>query len=258
MSRPASPATPAAFAPAPRATRRGFTAERQRRFIAALAATGSVSSAAAAIGMSRQAAYLLRAAPGAEAFAAAWDAAIARGVAALKAVAFDRAIHGEPAPIYYGGTQVGETRLHNNQLLMRLLTHYDRQGHDNPDAISPAVAARLAARARPMRDQNAAERRLGQQYDLFRTYENARTGRTIAATIRSWLAEGPEHLDYQLTRLETVARTHPMLAAEADPAIAARADATRAALDGLSKRLTAELVEAFNAAGLIPHYDMPD
>lgn len=43
-----------------------------------------------------------------------------------------------------------------------------------------------------------------------------------------------------------------MLAAEDSPEAAARAG-----LDGLRERVTAELVEAFHAAGLIPHVELP-
>lgn len=54
------------------ATRRNsITMERQRAFIAALAATGIVTQAARAIGASLEALYRLRHRPGAEGFAAA-------------------------------------------------------------------------------------------------------------------------------------------------------------------------------------------
>ncbi|GAO39851.1 hypothetical protein SCH01S_39_01360 [Sphingomonas changbaiensis NBRC 104936] len=55
----------------------GWTAERQRAFIEALAATGSPRRAAALMGKSSYGAEQLRRAPGAESFAAAWDRAIA-------------------------------------------------------------------------------------------------------------------------------------------------------------------------------------
>jgi len=70
--------------------------ERQRRFIATLAATGIVTKAARESsfclplrymrrrGKSMEALYKLRAKPGAEGFAAAWDAALERGVQRLE------------------------------------------------------------------------------------------------------------------------------------------------------------------------------
>jgi hypothetical protein len=66
-----------AFYPVPTRTRRdGWTVERQADFLGLLAETGSVIGACEAVGMSRKSAYRLRARPGAESFAAAWDAAL--------------------------------------------------------------------------------------------------------------------------------------------------------------------------------------
>ena len=66
-----------AFYPVPTRTRRdGWTIERQADFLGMLAETGSVIGACEAIGMSRKGAYRLRGLPGAESFAAAWDAAL--------------------------------------------------------------------------------------------------------------------------------------------------------------------------------------
>ena len=75
-----------AFAPyihtAPR--RNSITPPLQRRFVSTLAATGIVTQAARSIGKSMEALYKLRARPGAEGFAAAWDAALERGVQRLE------------------------------------------------------------------------------------------------------------------------------------------------------------------------------
>jgi NAD-dependent oxidoreductase involved in siderophore biosynthesis len=60
-----------------RARRDGWTAERQRTFIAALARTGRVGRSALEAGMSRESAYRLRRRKGAESFAAAWDEILA-------------------------------------------------------------------------------------------------------------------------------------------------------------------------------------
>ena len=73
-----------------------ITPERQRRFIATLAATGIVTQAARESsfclplrymrqrGKGMEALYKLRARPGAQGFAAAWDAALERGVQRLE------------------------------------------------------------------------------------------------------------------------------------------------------------------------------
>jgi hypothetical protein len=67
-----------AFMPVPaRARRDGWTPERQRIFIAALARSGCVGQAAREAGMSRESAYRLRRREGAQSFAAAWDSIMA-------------------------------------------------------------------------------------------------------------------------------------------------------------------------------------
>lgn len=78
--RPADISAPQ-FTPVPLARTRhdGWTVPRQRNFLRALCVTGSVASAAKMVGMSRKAAYALRARAGAESFAAAWDRALGEG-----------------------------------------------------------------------------------------------------------------------------------------------------------------------------------
>lgn len=105
------------FTPAPLRLRRdGWTPERQRGFVAAVAEGRTPATAAASVGMSRQTAYALRARPGAEAFAQAWDAAVQSARIARKAAVprrpsvWERAVTGIATPIFYGGRQVGEVR----------------------------------------------------------------------------------------------------------------------------------------------------
>lgn len=103
------------FAPylhrAPR--RNSITPERQRAFIAALAATGIVTQAARTIGASLEALYRLRGQPGAEGFAAAWEAAIERGLDRLEDCALELALRGEELPIVSAGKLLGTYRKHN-------------------------------------------------------------------------------------------------------------------------------------------------
>ena len=68
--------------PAQRTRRDGWTAERQLRFLDGLAVTRSVSSAAAAAGMSRESAYRLRNRSDGSLFALLWDRAIRVDLAA--------------------------------------------------------------------------------------------------------------------------------------------------------------------------------
>ena len=105
--------------PAPR--RNSITPERQRAFIAALAATGIVTQAARSIGASLEALYKLRNMPGAEGFAAAWEAAIDRGIARLEDCALERAIAGEERIVVRGGEVVATWRRYDTALLMFLL-----------------------------------------------------------------------------------------------------------------------------------------
>jgi len=66
-----------AFYPVPtRGRRDGWTGQRQAEFLGMLVETRSVIGACEAVGMSRNSAYRLRARPGAESFAAAWDVAL--------------------------------------------------------------------------------------------------------------------------------------------------------------------------------------
>lgn len=74
------------FYPVPTRTRRDGWTRRQTDFLGMLAETGSVMGACEAVGISRKSAYALRARPGAESFAAAWDAAL--GMPLRKVTAF--------------------------------------------------------------------------------------------------------------------------------------------------------------------------
>ncbi len=132
MTRKVDPRTPRAlvpaselppFTPVPRRCNRhdGWTAERQRGFIEALATTGSVRAAAKAVDMAQEGAYALRRQPGAESFRAAWQAALDLGVQRIEDVAMDRALNGVEEDYYVYGKQVGTRRRYNDRLLMFML-----------------------------------------------------------------------------------------------------------------------------------------
>ena len=113
------------FTPVPRKYRHdGWTPERQKAFIGALADTGSVRRAAAMVNMAQTNCYTLRRAPGAESFRRAWEAALDFGVARLKDIAFERAIDGYLVPVFVAGKLMGFRRRHNDALLMFCLRHY--------------------------------------------------------------------------------------------------------------------------------------
>ncbi len=111
------------FTPVPRKRMRrgGWSAERQRAFIEALADTGSVRSACRRLGVGEHHIYKLRRHPEAESFRKAWEAALDIGIAKLEDVAMDRALNGAEEPVYHGGELVGTRRVHNDRLLMFML-----------------------------------------------------------------------------------------------------------------------------------------
>lgn len=112
-----------AFTPVPRQHQRhdGWTDERQRAFIEALADTGSVEAASSAVSMSQRGAYHLRRQPGAESFRQAWEAALQLGVQRIEDVAMERALNGVEVPVYSYGKLVGTRRTYNDRLLMFML-----------------------------------------------------------------------------------------------------------------------------------------
>jgi len=124
-SRPARPqrGTLPAFTPVPRRYNRhdGWTPERQRGFIEALADTGSVAAAALAVNMTPEGAYMLRRHAEAESFRKAWEAALRLGVQRLEDIAMERALHGTQVPVYSYGKIIGTRTVHNDRLLMFLL-----------------------------------------------------------------------------------------------------------------------------------------
>ena len=107
-----------------------ITPDRQRAFIAALAASGIVTQAARGIGASLEALYKIRNAPGGEGFAQAWEAAVDRGMARLEDCALERAIEGEERFVVRGGEVVASWRRYDTALLMFLLRNRRRQRYD--------------------------------------------------------------------------------------------------------------------------------
>jgi hypothetical protein len=133
----------------------GWTEEKQRRFIEALADTGLVSHAAKAVGLSRESANRLRRSPHGAAFARAWDAARLHAGSALEDLAFERAIEGQEHNIYNeNGEVVCTKRVVNDRLLTFLLSHLKperygkaaRPASDVSDA-PPPVALEASLRA---------------------------------------------------------------------------------------------------------------
>lgn len=99
----------------------GWTPQKQALFLNELAATHCVSSAARAVGMSRGAAYALRARLKGEPFDRAWAAALICRFDALAEAALDRALNGVEVPHFYKGEVVGTSRRFDERLTVALL-----------------------------------------------------------------------------------------------------------------------------------------
>ena len=121
-----------AFYPVPTRVRRdGWTVQRQTDFLGHLAETGSVMGACEAVGMSRKSAYKLRARPGAESFAAAWDAAL--GGPVRKVAVHDLeflAHHGLIRPVMFRGRYRGASHRPSVSALLRLVRRLERVAPD--------------------------------------------------------------------------------------------------------------------------------
>ncbi len=122
---PLAPADRLAFTPVPRQRMRrgGWSAERQRQFIALLAETGSVRAACRQLGVGECQICKLRNHPEAASFRAAWEAALDCGMARIEDTAMDRALYGTETPVFYRGEQVGMRPVYNDRLLMFLLNN---------------------------------------------------------------------------------------------------------------------------------------
>lgn len=116
---------PLAFTPVPvRARSDGWTPDRQRKFIQALAAMGVVAAAARAVGKSGTSAYKLRERPGAESFASAWDLAQIMAGDRVYGQAIDRALNGIEVPRFYKGRHVATVRRPDYRLALKVLDHH--------------------------------------------------------------------------------------------------------------------------------------
>lgn len=153
-----------AFAPVPRRKQRadGWTAARQRRFIEALAETGSVKSAARAVGKTPETAYYLRRQPGAEEFRQAWEVALDLGIQRIEDVAMDRALNGVEQPVFAYGEFVGTRRTYNDQLLMFMLRNRapHRFAGDRAGALSGSDKQTLARLKKQWREEWERDARL--------------------------------------------------------------------------------------------------
>jgi hypothetical protein len=228
--RPAKPGQIPDFRPVPRQTTRhdGWTEDRQRRFIEALAVTGSVKAAAHRVNMTPEGAYLLRRHPEAGEFRQAWEAALALGVQQLEDIALERALHGTEVPVYSYGKLVGSRIKHNDRLLMFMLknrapTRFAADGRVTARARSigdPALANQLSALKKKWRKEWTAEQEA----------QARKRGEAAAQSINAKLeAMHQRHLAGMTTRTRALYEAYQ--AAEAEDKAAGRSAWTEAEWD---------------------------
>jgi len=99
----------------------GWTPDRQREFVEALADCGVAREAAARVGMSEQSVARLRRRGDAGSFAAACEVAVRIATRRLRSIAFERAVEGTIKRHYYHGELKAEERVYDNRLLRYLL-----------------------------------------------------------------------------------------------------------------------------------------
>ncbi len=169
-SRTSPPSTLPSFTPVPRQVDRsnGWKQHVQRAFIEALADTGSVAAACRRVRRSTHGAYHLRRQPGAEEFAAAWEAAVDLGMRRIEDTAMDRALNGVEVPVYSYGKLVGTRTVHNDRLLMFMLRNRapERFAEGRPkgmNALDKMELARLKKQWRKEWEKEWGAKQLGQE-----------------------------------------------------------------------------------------------
>jgi hypothetical protein len=215
-----------AFTPVPRQTQRhdGWTPERQRGFIAALADTGSVRHAAHAVNMTPEGAYLLRRHPEGTGFRKAWEVALSLGVQRLEDVAMDRALNGVEQPVYSYGKLIGTRRVTSDALLMFLLRNRapHRFAADSLNTLDAATQSSLKRLKREWRAQWEQERKASDQKPGSEPHPDtdpfARLDARIARLHTSWVQDmNPETRRYYLAfRLALTAQAKGLSLADLD------------------------------------------
>lgn len=176
------------FTPVPlRARHDGWTPDRQLRFVLAIARGAGPDEAARSVGRSRQTAYALRRKPGADSFAAAWDAAAAfadRAAAAGRARPTDAfGLETILVPRFYRGRLIGFVAREDHSRALRTLTALDRVAERmDPAAVRAAVEAVAeaeAAKADTIRPRRHQSRQLSPDAQLQKQERSAPPGAAI-------------------------------------------------------------------------------
>jgi hypothetical protein len=123
------------------ARRDGWTRERVRIFLEAIAQGATIAGAAAAAGMSKASAYAFRNSARGRAFNVGWDAAYLLARRQLADEVMSRALHGCVDVLTRGGEIVGERHRHDNRLAMAVLTRLDKFAASRTQADEAAILA---------------------------------------------------------------------------------------------------------------------
>lgn len=145
------------FEPVPSRRRRkdGWTPERQRGFIAALARCGSVTAAARHVGMSASSAYRLLDREGSESFAAAWDLAAEMGRDRIRDCTIERATKGAWVPVMRRGKVVRMEYRYFDRLAIAILSGRQAALDNSAEDRAEARAIRRRQRAEERRQAEA-------------------------------------------------------------------------------------------------------
>ncbi|WP_448658113.1 hypothetical protein ACPVPU_11690 [Sphingomonas sp. CJ99] len=125
----------------------GWTADRQRQFLIAIAHGVSVTRACAMVGLTRQSAYALRDSARGAAFALGWRAAMLRSRDALADTLMDRAFNGVRETVTHDDGAMTTRHRYDNALAYRMLVRLDRRADAALATGSPRAAQRPAATA---------------------------------------------------------------------------------------------------------------
>jgi len=166
-----------AFTPAPQHSKRwtGINEQKQRIFIAQLAATGAVTMAAKAIGHSSSALYQLRKRDGADSFAAAWDRAVEAGARRVADLLMEYAIYGVPETISKRGQVILERRRPNIRAMQHIAASRFPENFAGIDPVDGRPASAIPHSIRRLREKWRAEWEAERQAEMLE--HNARANR---------------------------------------------------------------------------------
>ncbi|MDR6853398.1 hypothetical protein J2Y54_002918 [Sphingomonas sp. BE123] len=122
----------------------GWTPEKQKRFLTALARGHNVTQACAIVGMARSTAYALRDSARGAAFALGWKAAQLRSRDCLADELMDRAFNGVRESVTGDDGRITTRHRYDNQLAWKMLNRLDKRA-DAACTDTDAAAVRLAA-----------------------------------------------------------------------------------------------------------------